>query len=82
MVKLGTASEFLKADQVEILRKIRSPDETKDPANEPYQFCSEVEEYFKLDKKTSSDDITLIPPPLGPLGHLNKGGGISVISRF
>ena len=67
MVKSGTASELLKADQVEILRKIRAPDETKHPANESYQFCSKVEEYFKLDKKNVYKKIIdgnfVISPP-------------------
>ena len=65
--KIGKASEFLQANVVETLRKIKVPEEIKDPSNEAYQFCAKAEEYFKLHKKIVYDKIVdgsfIISPP-------------------
>ena len=47
----GAASDFLKTGLVEALRKVKAPDEIKEPSGYPYPFCANVGDYFKLDKK-------------------------------
>ena len=67
MRKYGAASEFLKTAMVEALGKVEAPDEVKEPSSNPYPFCANVEEYFKLDKKIVYNKIIngefFISPP-------------------